>query len=209
MKHLYLSVTFLATSASCSAMQSLIKQDPVRQVRFYNKDERALTLSFRLTHLTLNDTNIPYSDASNEDTLNSVITICTKRYEYLSHCWNTTSHNQVDAWFEWLQSTCLEEMIFLKKDLLGELCDPLTRKSCFLSGTFAGELIKNALSLFEQFHSLRIDVCREWPEKQLSAMNLQAHLSQINEQEFQGFAHRLNTNINVSPWFKRMRKKSQ
>lgn len=52
-KHLLLSVTLLTLSASCSSMD-LVKEDPLEQIKTFDKDTRARELSFDDTEMTLN-----------------------------------------------------------------------------------------------------------------------------------------------------------
>ncbi len=210
MKNLYLSVTLLAASASCSAMHKqkvLTKADPVSQVKAYCDDTRKREVEFSLENVTLNDAKTHYTDEAFLEVVDSILEITQQRYDYLLKLWEETSHNQDYQWFFLMGDNCLNEMKFLKECFMRKLYDNLLMQIAFEKDqqrTYT--LFVDVLNLFEKFHDLRIDVCRAWPKGHKPWLVSQVYLGKSMEENFQIYANVLKADVTVNTWYERMRK---
>ena len=199
MNYYLLSLLLLATWSNCSAME----MTELEELNLYNEGSRELKLEFKTESMLVNGIATKYDDKEFFKTLNTVVSIKQKHYDYLNSAWKDVSEKQESTWYETMTTCCLESMVFLQHGFIAKLYDRYIVHEAFWKNEDASyDLFVRVLTLFEHFNNLRIEVGKAWPNAQL---NLPILLSYENEADFEAYANVLQVDIPVSEWFDRMR----
>lgn len=172
-----------------------------------NSGDRSLLINFSHQVFTLNKRSIPIEDSGKA--VSQVASIFHKRYTYLQSLFLKNYPASI-SWYFKAQYMLVEEMenigrfLWMYQHHIKEyITSGYLHKKCHVSITQA---FTRLLNVFENLHTLRTSACRELIVRDVRPEVLSKALAaKAIENSFQQYFNAVNSQVDVTPWFERMR----